>query len=112
LGNWRIIDRLRWTIGTKLSVIRAADIVHVVIIITVHNNYPLPVLEYTLLYSQKSNPACTIDMEGDGLPCFGGMDGERIAVYRLICVRPIPKLHLTPEQGPIVLQYVYHKDPY
>ncbi len=43
LRNWRIIDRLRWTIGTKLSFIYAAyviHIVHIIVVITIHNNYP------------------------------------------------------------------------
>ncbi len=83
LRNWRIIDRLRWTIGTKFSFIHAAYIAHVIVLIRVQSNYPLPVLEYTLLYSQRDNSTCTLDMEGDRLPCFCGMEGERITVYRL-----------------------------
>jgi hypothetical protein len=83
LRNWRIIDRLRWTIRTKFSVIHAAYITHIVVIITVHNNYPLPFLEYILLYSQRKNPACTLDMEGDGLPYFCGTQDERFIVYLL-----------------------------
>lgn len=52
LRNWRIINRLRWTIGTKASVGHAAYVAQSIVIISVHSNYPLPVLEYTLLYSQ------------------------------------------------------------
>ncbi|SFF21267.1 hypothetical protein SAMN04487969_11869 [Paenibacillus algorifonticola] len=68
----RIIDRLRWTIGTKVSVIHAAYITHIIVIISIQNNYPLPVLEYTLLYSQKGHAVCMFDMEGYGLQCFCG----------------------------------------
>lgn len=72
LYNRRIIDRLRWTIGTKVHVIHTAHITHIaysthiIVIISVQNNYPLSVLEYTLLYSQKGIVACMFDMEGDG----------------------------------------------
>lgn len=82
LGNWRIIDRLRWTIGAKVSFIHAAYITHVIIIIAVHSIYPLPVLEYTLLYSQKGNAACTYDMEGDSLASVCRVDGGRTDLYR------------------------------
>jgi hypothetical protein len=68
LGNWRIIDRLRWTIGTKVSFIHTTYIAHV--IVSGHCNYPLPVLNYNLLYSQEINAACTLDPEGDCLQCF------------------------------------------
>lgn len=81
LGNWRIIHRLRWTIGTKVSFIHTTYIAHV--IVTVHSNYPLPVLDYNLLYSQRGDATCTLDPEGDSLQCFRGLRGERITVYRL-----------------------------
>lgn len=61
LCNWRIIDRLRWAIGTKFSFTHAGYIAHVIVIISIQSNYPLPVLEYTLLYSQKGKSTCTLD---------------------------------------------------
>lgn len=90
LYNGRIIDRLRWTIGTKVHVIHTAYITHIaysthiIVIISVQNNYPLPVLEYTLLYSQEGNAACTFDMEGNGPHCFRGLEGG-ITAQNLIC---------------------------
>jgi hypothetical protein len=69
LRNWRIIDRLSRTIRTEFSLIHAAYITHVVIIISVHNNYLLPILEYTLLYSPGSHTTCTFDPQGVSLPC-------------------------------------------
>lgn len=93
LYNWRIKDGLSWTIRTKACLINAAYIpiviphaisgvcnsvsTHVVIIIAFHSNYPLPVLKYNLLYSQKDDAACTLDMEGDGLPFYYDIRGER-----------------------------------
>ncbi len=70
LCNWWIIDRLSWTIGTKFSFIHTSNITHithiahVIVVISVHSNYPLPVLEYTILYSRKGDVTCTFNTEG------------------------------------------------
>lgn len=81
LCNWWIIDRLSWTIGTKFSFIHTsnitrianithaphiAHITHVIVVVSVHSNYPLPVLEYTILYSRKGDVTCTFNTEGYG----------------------------------------------
>lgn len=92
LRNWRIIHRLRWTIGTKFRFIHAAYIAYIIVIITVHSNYPLPVLEYTILYSQKGITTCTLDPEGYGLPYFRGMEDKINTVYRFLHVFTLNKL--------------------
>lgn len=81
LRNRRIINRLRWTIGTKFSFVHAAYISHIIVIITVHNNYPLPDLEYTLLYSPTGETTCTLDPQGKGLQGLSGLRTEGFAVY-------------------------------
>lgn len=98
LYNRRIKDRLRWTIGTKVHVIHTAYIthVHIIVIISFQNNDPLSVLEYMILYSQKGNAACTFDMEGDGPPCFRGLEGVILAQALL-------------SRSSFILSYVAHK---